>query len=381
MPISFPYPGASSPLNSVAAVSASDVWAVGSHYESGVGDQTLVEHWDGSAWSVVPGANSGTSDNYLYGVAATSANDVWAVGQGEEGVLVEHWDGSAWSIVPSANPLPTHFESVAVVSTSDAWAVGVGFYQPYSYQTLVSRYFPCPPTSTPTPTSTLTPTSTSTSCPIQFSDVPPDHTFYPFVRCLACLGIVNGYPDTTFRPESSVTRGQLAQITANAVGFSEPVSSRTFQDVPTDSTFYAFVERLAARQVVSGYTCGSAGEPCIEPSNLLYFRPGAGATRGQLAKFVSNAAGFNDAIPPDQHTFEDVAPSSPYRLYVERLLLWHPGIIQGYPCDQTASEPCLPPDNRSYFRPGNLVTRGQASKIVANTFFPGYGKAIEGVQK
>jgi hypothetical protein len=44
-------------------------------------------------------------------------------------------------------------------------------------------------------------------------------------------------------------------------------------------------------------------------------------------------------------------------------------IISGYPCGE-ASEPCLPPLNRPYFRSDADVTRGQTSKIVSNTFFP-----------
>src|SRR5206468_9107024 len=67
-------------LRGVAAVSANDVWAVGD-YSNGTGhQQTLVEHWNGTAWSVVPSPNVGTGHNVLNGVAAVSANDVWAVG-------------------------------------------------------------------------------------------------------------------------------------------------------------------------------------------------------------------------------------------------------------------------------------------------------------
>jgi hypothetical protein len=44
-------------------------------------------------------------------------------------------------------------------------------------------------------------------------------------------------------------------------------------------------------------------------------------------------------------------------------------IMSGYACGGT-NEPCVPPANLPYFRPSNNVTRGQASKIVANTFYP-----------
>jgi hypothetical protein len=47
--------------------------------------QTLAEQWDGGGWYVISsptisGANQGPIDNYLYGVAATSAGDIWAAG-------------------------------------------------------------------------------------------------------------------------------------------------------------------------------------------------------------------------------------------------------------------------------------------------------------
>jgi 5'-nucleotidase/2',3'-cyclic-nucleotide 2'-phosphodiesterase/3'-nucleotidase/5'-nucleotidase len=90
-------------------------------------------------------------------------------------------------------------------------------------------------TSTVITTATAAPnaTSTPTACSAQFSDVPPGSTFYPYIHCLACLGIINGYPDGTFKPNNNVTRGQLAKIVSNAAGFSDNQSTQMFQDVPT----------------------------------------------------------------------------------------------------------------------------------------------------
>src|SRR5207244_2669724 len=96
-----------STLQGVAALSASNIWAVGAYFNAGL-SQTLIEHWDGATWSIVPSPNQGTTyDNYLYGVAALSANDVWAVGNYRNTpgyylyTLTKHWDGATWSIVPS----------------------------------------------------------------------------------------------------------------------------------------------------------------------------------------------------------------------------------------------------------------------------------------
>src|SRR5215212_9164186 len=69
-------------LNGVSARTSNDVWAVGSAYEANGREGTLTEHWDGSAWTVIPSPNQGTitSTNRLYSVTAVAANDVWAVG-------------------------------------------------------------------------------------------------------------------------------------------------------------------------------------------------------------------------------------------------------------------------------------------------------------
>jgi hypothetical protein len=177
-------------------------------------------------------------------------------------------------------------------------------------------------------------------------------------------GAINGYADCTFRPQNDITRGQIAKVVSNAAGFTDDVTGRhTYADVPVSNAFWQWVERLALHDVMGGYPCGGAGEPCDSQSRP-YFRWGSNTTRGQLSKIVSNAAGFSDT-PPGQ-IFSDVPSSHPFYLWVQRLATR--GIMGGYACGG-AGEPC-DSQNRPYFRPGNNVTRGQASKIVANTFFP-----------
>ncbi|HYO50117.1 MAG TPA: SBBP repeat-containing protein [Chloroflexia bacterium] len=218
-------------------------------------------------------------------------------------------------------------------------------------------------TSTPTIT-VVAPSSTPTACPIQFTDVPQGSTFYANIRCLACRGILGGYSDGTFRPNNDITRGQLSKIVANSAGFNEPVTGRLFEDIPATHAFYTWIQRLASRGHIGGYPCGGAGEPC-GVGNLPYFRPNANATRGQITKIVSNAAGFSE--PPGGQLFDDVAPGDTFYEWVQRLA--SRGIMGGYPCGG-AGEPCGA-GYRPYFRPNNAATRGQVSKIVANTFFSG----------
>ncbi len=124
-------------LGGVAAVAADDVWAVGSA-SNGDSSQTLIEQWDGGSWNVVtsPNLNSNNTDN-LSGVVALSSSDVWAVGDDYDftnqvdSTLIEHWDGGAWSIAPSPSPgTGSYLDGVAAAADDDVWAVGATSSQP-----------------------------------------------------------------------------------------------------------------------------------------------------------------------------------------------------------------------------------------------------------
>lgn len=129
-----PGAGGTTGLVAVAAVASNNVWAVGSAFLSGGQfNQTWIIHWNGVKWAVVSSPNNAGGDNYLTGVTARAANDIWAVGHYTDAndvdhTLTEHWNGSQWSIVSSPNVNPgTYFNyltSVAAISSQDVWAVG-----------------------------------------------------------------------------------------------------------------------------------------------------------------------------------------------------------------------------------------------------------------
>ncbi len=128
-------PSVNNILNGVTAVSATDIWAVGGTSPIGRGNTgTLVEHWDGTSWSIIPSPNLGNNSKF-FGVAAVSASDIWAVGSDNSMSLIAHWDGSQWNIVPSPTSAGI-LNSVTAISTNNAWAVGMTGYLPPSASTI-----------------------------------------------------------------------------------------------------------------------------------------------------------------------------------------------------------------------------------------------------
>jgi len=121
--------GDANQLSGVAVFSATDAWAVGwSLSFSGLGYKTLAEHWDGTRWSVVPTANTAMRNNTLRAVSVLAPDDVWAVGQQDDGsgnamTLVEHWDGYRWRVDPSAT-VPGSLGAVIAFSSTDVWVSG-----------------------------------------------------------------------------------------------------------------------------------------------------------------------------------------------------------------------------------------------------------------
>ena len=124
----------------LGVISARDIWLVGEQgaTKSVPKYRTLVEHWNGSKWAIVPAPYvvKGRKPNIgLSAVGGSSSSNVWAVGHYQSGPtgldispLVEHWDGRRWQLQPSPNPTGAHGETgldaIAALSPTSAFAVG-----------------------------------------------------------------------------------------------------------------------------------------------------------------------------------------------------------------------------------------------------------------
>jgi hypothetical protein len=156
-----------------------------------------------------------------------------------------------------------------------------------------------------------------------------------------------------------------APPTPTPIATATPVPPRCtgqqFKDVCPGDYFYTATQHLVDAGIISGY---NTSPPCLNNLWVPCFNPYSNATRAQIAKVVVLAADMPINTQGFPH-FQDVSASNVFSTYVETA--FNAGVIGGYPCG-SVGEPCVPPGNRPYFRPNNLVTRGQITKMAAIAF-------------
>jgi hypothetical protein len=178
-----------------------------------------------------------------------------------------------------------------------------------------------------------------------FTDVPTAHPFYRFVETLLHAGVTAGCGGTSYCPDGSTTREQMAVFLLRAregAGFTPPpCTTPPFPDVPCASPFAAWVQELVARGITAG--CGG-GLYC--PTNPV--------TREQMAVFLLKTREGAAFTPPacTTATFSDVPCASPFARWVQELVAR--GITAG----------C----GGGLYCPTDPVTRGQMAVFLTKTF-------------
>jgi FG-GAP-like repeat len=135
-------PAGAGELSSASYVSAGESWAVGNVGSDLRANQTLIERFNGSVWSIVNSPNQGTGNNALNGVSMIPGSG-WAVGYAQSGTyqpLALQWDGTQWSQVSPA-PLSGNalFTGVDTLADGSAWAVGFQTAATGTRQTLIEQ--------------------------------------------------------------------------------------------------------------------------------------------------------------------------------------------------------------------------------------------------
>ncbi|MCL1874228.1 MAG: S-layer homology domain-containing protein, partial [Clostridiales bacterium] len=145
---------------------------------------------------------------------------------------------------------------------------------------------------------------------------------------------INGYPDSTVRPNNKITRAEVAIIFWRLLKTPEKddVVANTFSDLKGDESYAQAVKYLAKIGILQGYEDGS-------------FRPSQGITR---AEFVAIACRFDDLENSNSNPFTDLAGS--HWAYAYIISAYLKGWISGYPDGE--------------FKPQNGISRAEVVKIV-----------------
>ena len=110
-----------------------------------------------------------------------------------------------------------------------------------------------------------------------FSDVADEAWYATAVKTLASLGMMDGYPDGTFRPDAPITRAEFATV-ALAFAYDPASASCSYTDVNANAWYYTYVAQATTYGWIGGY-----------PDNS--FRPNNSITRAEVAVIVNNMLG------------------------------------------------------------------------------------------
>lgn len=170
-----------------------------------------------------------------------------AVWRGEEATLVG-------PDVPNATEYLYAGDNLASRTVSDAIEIDADYGSDVDLGTI--DLVESVPATTPPPPPASSPSTAPTP---SFSDIPSTHTFVPHITWLAERGITSGFDDGTFKANQSITRGQLAVFLYKLAGepaYTPPATS-PFPDVPTTNSFYKHISWLESRGVISGFGDGT----------------------------------------------------------------------------------------------------------------------------
>lgn len=170
---------------------------------------------------------------------------------------------------------------------------------------------------------------------IYFNDLSSSHWAYDYIMALVDEGIVNGYQDNTFRPDSDVSREEFVKMLLLTTGIYEDGCNSAFGDVPKDSWYYTYVSCAYEKGIVQG----------IDEQN---FGSGVKISRQDATVMICRALEI-ESTEIDESAFPDFAQISDYAQNAVSTL-YERRIING--------------DENGFFNPEDNITRAEVSKIL-----------------
>ncbi|MCX7748128.1 MAG: S-layer homology domain-containing protein [Clostridia bacterium] len=180
-----------------------------------------------------------------------------------------------------------------------------------------------------------------------FKDIKENHWAYDAINEMVKRGVLSGYPDSTFKPNKSVTRAEFAKMMVLALELSlkNPETS-TFKDIDKQNWVFPFVE--TAKYYLTGFRTSSGD----------YFRPELEAVREDMAVALVKTLDYQNE-ESDQgilNSFYDVGAISPNLKKYVSIAVKH-NIMKGYPLEKSELKA---------FKPQGPLTRAEAATLLYN---------------
>lgn len=330
----------------------------------------MPQHWDGASWNIVPSPNDSTYISEIVGVAAVSPTDVWAVGQAFDGfefqTLVERYHcppsgppPTVSTIAPASGPASggtpvaitgTDFAGGAAVRIGGSAAAGVVVNGATSIDAVTPALTP----GTLNDVAVINPDTQSGTLAAgffaDFLDVPQADAFHDFVEKLIRNGVTAGCGGGDYCRDTAVTRAQMAVFLLKAklgsAHLPPACTGAVFEDVFCTEPFDPWIEELAGLGITGG---------CQQTPPL--YCPDDPVNRQQMAVFLLKAKNGSAFDPPDCAGIFDDVPCTAGVGFAD----W---IEQLFNDEVTAGCSTLPP----LYCPVSPNTRGQMAVFLVKTF-------------
>ena len=149
-------------------------------------------------------------------------------------------------------------------------------------------------------TTSETPLPSPSPAPQAFADVPDDHWAAPFVNQVTQLGLIEGFPDNTFKPDEPVTRAQIAAVVSQTYSDRQgTVAAKSFSDVASDFWGTEAIAKTVQIEFMKGYPDGtfSPEKPISRLEALLTFVAGLKLTPSGAPDTVLGQFPDGDQVP------------------------------------------------------------------------------------
>jgi len=171
-----------------------------------------------------------------------------------------------------------------------------------------------------------------------FSDLSLSSPSYTAIMYLKNNGILQGYPDGTFKPDQQVNRAEALKtiLLGLEISVKDAAGTISLKDINPDSWYAPYVIAAIQRGIIQGYSDGT-------------FRPAQTVNLVESLKIMLLAAKINlTTIPPQQNLYSDAFNNqwySPYLAYAK-----NKNLIQ--------------PDGQNKIYPNKAITRAELADIL-----------------